>query len=88
MAKTSIPAGPGDGKPNAGARSVAGKSSMPDGALIKGPKSEAVRQAQAVVHGARKAIDTQVGQNGNPKKRDASHWGTGAAAKKDADLLK
>lgn len=79
---TTIPEGPGKSTPDSGARRVTGKSIAPDAVLRKGmqPKGEATKEAQEVKGAAMKAIRQQVGQNGNPKKRDASGWGTGHAA--------
>ena len=82
--KTTIPAGPGDATPDAGARQMAGKSNEPDATLRKGlqPKGEATKTAEEVKGAARKAIDIQVdgdggpdNPNGNPKKRARNYWG-------------
>ena len=88
--KTTIPEGPGKSTPNAGARRVTGKSIAPDAILRKGmqPKGQATKQAEEVKGAALKAIRQQVGQNGNPKKRDASGWGTGHAAAENEKELK
>lgn len=77
-------------QPNAGARYCAGKSCEPDAVLRKGlqPKPESVRTAVADAGAHARAVQKQVGSNGNPKKRDANEWGTGSKAAADAKELK
>ena len=89
--KTTIPDQPTLGVTAvSGASSVAGKTSMPESVMTDAPKpkAETVKEAPEEKGAARKCIDTQVGQNGNPKKRDANHWGIGACASEDAKELK
>ena len=80
--KTTIPQAPPDGTPNAGARKMAGKSSMPDANVSESlhPTVESVTEAKEEKGIARKCIDIQVqgdggsnSPNGNPKKR-AKSW--------------
>ena len=88
--KTTIPAEPTLGiTAVSGASTVAGKTSNPESVMTDAPKPKAaaVKNAEEVKGCARKCIDEQVGQNGNPKKRDASHWGTGVCAADDAKEL-
>ncbi len=83
---TSIPVAPLCANPQAGARTVPGKSNTPTAVLYgndPGTRSvTAVRQAEEVKGAARKAIDTQVAgddtnsPNGNPKRRTRNRWGT------------
>lgn len=89
--KTTIPAAPPEANPNAGARTMAGKTNGPEAVLLGNDPgtrpASAVKNADCKEGLVRKCIDNQVGQNGNPKKRDASHWGTGQDADDDEDFL-
>lgn len=69
---------PGEGGPDMGAQMSAGKSNMEDAVLRTGmqPKSEAVRNATEDTGSAKRARDKQVGNDGNPKSRTRSYWGT------------
>lgn len=88
--KTTIPQAPPDANPQAGTRKMAGKTNGPESVMTDAPKPKAaaVKDAECKDGVARKCIDTQVGQNGNPKKRDASGWGTGHAAAENEKELK
>jgi hypothetical protein len=84
--KTSIPVYPPDGTPQAGARTMPGKSNACDAVLLghdPGTRpSSAVRDAVCVDGAARSAIDIQVAgddvnsPNGSPKRRTRNRWGT------------
>jgi len=84
--KTTIPVYPPAATPNAGARTLPGKSNLPDANLLghsAGTRpSSAVTTAVCVEGAARKAIDIQVSgddtnsPNGNPKRRTRNRWGT------------
>ncbi len=84
--KTSIPEEPPDGTPQAGARTVTGKTSMPESVMTDAPKckAEKVKEAQEVKGAARRAIDKQLrsdevdGTTSSPKKRDDNTFGIGA----------
>lgn len=79
---TSIPAAPPDANPNAGARTLPGKTNNPESVMTDAPdcKAEKVKAAPEDKGVARKCIDIQVqgdggsnSPNGNPKKR-AKSW--------------
>ena len=84
--KTTIPALPEDGTPNAGARKMAGKSNDAEANLLGHDHANlpvtAVKEAEEDKGAARKCIDIQVdgdggpdNPNGNPKKRARNYWG-------------
>lgn len=77
-------------EPSMGATQAAGKSNDAEATLGKNfPRpATAVKHAEVVPGAARKAIDQQVGQNGNGKKRDANEWGIGHKSIADEQALK
>lgn len=77
--------------PQHGAREVAGKDSADYCETLRQdslPKASPVVDAKEDVGAAKRAIEQQVGQNGNPKKRDDNTFGIGAKASANEKELK
>lgn len=84
--KTTIPAAPPEANPNAGTRTMQGKTNGPEAVLLGNDPgtrpASAVKDADCKEGLVRKCIDTQVrgdggsrSPNGNPKTRARAFWG-------------